>query len=106
MNMAMIGHNVSGIDIDVEVRVFNSIQRDVGGPVSRSLTLPAGSTIADIFSQLNIREKDVFLVWCNGRDVTRRMPGEINTDFAPEHGDVIAISGAVPYSWGYGSPIV
>lgn len=105
-NMSMLGHNTSGIDIEIEVRLFNSIQRDVGGPVSRTLTLPAGSTVTDIFSQLRIREQDVFLVWCNGRDVTKSMPGEINTDFAPDHGDVIAISGAVPYSWGFGSPIV
>lgn len=104
--MNMIGHNTKDIDIEIEVRLFNSIHRDLGGPVSRPMTLPAGGTVADIFSRLGVCERHVFLVWCNGRDVTRDMPGTINTGFAPEHGDIIAISGAVPYSWGFGSPIV
>lgn len=102
----MMGHNASGIEIEIEVRLFNSIQRNVGGNIKRSLTLPAGSTVGDVFSQLRIREEDVFLVWCNGRDITRTMPGTVNMEFVPDHGDVIAISGAVPYSWGLGSPVV
>jgi len=104
--MSMIGHNTSGIDIEIEVRLFNSIQRDVGGSIQRPMTLPAGATVADILSRLQINLRDVFLVFCNGRDVTRDMPGTIDTDYAPEQGDVIAISGAIPYSWGYGAPVV
>ncbi len=106
MATSMMGHNAAGIEIEIEVRLFNSIQRDVGGAVKRPMTLSAGSSIGDVFSRLGIREHDVFLVWCNGRDITHDMPGTINTDYVPEHGDVIAISGAVPYSWGFGSPIV
>jgi len=102
----MIGHNAAGIEIEIEVRVFNSIKRQIGGDVKRSMMLPAGSTMGDVLNRLNIREQDVFLVWCNGRDVTREMPGTVNMDFAPDHGDTIAISGAVPYSWGLGSPVV
>jgi len=33
-------------------------------------------------------------------------PGEDHAVQVADHGDVIAISGAVPYSWGFGSPIV
>lgn len=102
----MMGHNASGIEILIEVRVFNSVQRKIGGDVTRSMSLPAGSTVRDVFTHLNIREQDVFLVWCNGRDITRTMPGTVNMEFVPDHGDTIAISGAVPYSWGLGSPVV
>jgi hypothetical protein len=43
----------------------------------------------------------------NGRDIT---PGLVGGDIKDYHvlddGDVIALSGAVPYSYGYGSPVV
>ncbi len=106
MSHAEIGHNTGGLEIEVEVRVFNSIQQKTGGNVSRAMTLPAGGTVGDILSRLKVNATDVFLVWCNGRDITRDLNSGVNTDFAPEHGDIIAVSGAVPYSWGYGSPIV
>jgi hypothetical protein len=106
MSYAEIGHNAGGIDIEVEVRVFNSIQQKIGGKIARPMTLPAGGTVGDILSRLKVSAEDVFLVWCNGRDITRDLNSGVNVDFAPEHGDVIAVSGAVPYSWGFGSPIV
>ncbi len=107
MPQAAIGHNVSGIEIEIEVRLFNSVLQRVGGDVSRPMVLPAGSSVADVLAQLRIRTGDVFLVMCNGRDITRGLISDgINVEFAPEHGDVIAISGAVPYSWGYGAPVV
>ena len=103
---ADIGHNTDGLDIEIEVRVFNSIQQKIGGRIARPMPLPAGGTVGDILANLKVNEKDVFLVWCNGRDITRDLNSGVNTSFAPEHGDVIAVSGAVPYSWGFGSPIV
>jgi hypothetical protein len=49
----------------------------------------------------------VFLVLRNGRDVTPGLVGaEVNVETALEDGDVIAFSGPVPYSYGYGAPVV
>ncbi len=46
-------------------------------------------------------------VLVNGRDIT---PGLVGDDIRDYHvlddGDVIALSGEVPYSYGYGSPVV
>jgi hypothetical protein len=43
----------------------------------------------------------------NGRDIT---PGRVGDGIRDYHvlddGDVVALSGAVPYSYGYGSPVV
>ena len=42
----------------------------------------------------------------NGRDVTPLLNGGIETGHLLEDGDVVALSGPVPCSWGYGSPVV
>ena len=105
---ATIGHNTAGLTIDIEVRLFNSLTRH--GPADRrprTMTLPAGATIADIVARLQLPEKDIFLVLRNGRDVTPGLVGApVRTTAALDDGDVIAFSGPVPYSYGYGAPIV
>lgn len=102
-----IGHNVGGITVTVEVRLFNSLHKYGGadGPVV-SLALPAGSSVGDILQRLSIPADRVYLALRNGRDITRGLHAPINTDTALDEGDVIAFSGPVPYSWGYGSPVV
>ena len=44
----------------------------------------------------------------NGRDVTPGIyrGGVVNTEAVLDDGDVIAVSGPVPYSWAYGAPVV
>ena len=42
----------------------------------------------------------------NGRDITPSLYGGVNTQTVLNEDDVIAFSGPVPYSWGYGSAIV
>jgi hypothetical protein len=43
----------------------------------------------------------------NGRDITPGLVGDSIRDYhVLDDGDVIALSGAVPYSYGYGSPVV
>jgi hypothetical protein len=49
---------------------------------------------------------EVFLALRNGRDVTASLHAELNTERTIDDGDVVALSGPVPYSWGYGSPVV
>lgn len=103
----LMGHNVGGIEVTVEVRLFNSLHRfdgRAGGPMA--LSLPAGSSIGDILRTLGIPLQKVFLALRNGRDVTPSLHTAINTEAVLDDGDVIALSGPVPYSWGYGSPVV
>ncbi len=103
-----IGHNSQGIVIDVEVRMFNSIIRYANGNgATQRLSLPAGTTVGELADRLRIPRGELFLVLVNGRDIT---PGLVGTEVKDYHliedGDVVAFSGAVPYSYGYGSPVV
>ncbi len=103
-----IGHNSQGVAINVEVRMFNSITRFANGESSRrSLSLPAGITVGELAERLRIPLGEIFLVLVNGRDIT---PGLVGADVKEYHliedGDVVAFSGAVPYSYGYGAPVV
>jgi hypothetical protein len=75
----------------------------------RHLELPAGSDVGDVIKQLNIPKDEVFLVLANGRDISPGVIpklGNARMGYVIEDGDVIALSGPVPYSWGYGAPIV
>lgn len=106
MRHSALGHNVDSITLEVRIRLFNSLSRFTTGGPERRLAMPAGSTVGDILSTLGIPRSEVCLVLCNGRDVTPSLHGAINTERAVEDGDVVALSGPVPYSWGYGSPVV
>jgi hypothetical protein len=107
MDHGLIGHNVGDLTIAVEVRLFNSLSRFGGreGP-RRILSLPAGGTLGDVLDRLRIPQSEVFLALQNGRDVTASLHTGINTERTLDEGDVVALSGPVPYSWGYGSPVV
>ena len=107
MNL-QLGHNIRDLVITVEVRLFNSITRFAGaGGSRRRMTLAAGTTLGELADQLSIPRGEVFLVLVNDRDVT---PGRVGQGFNAGHqveaGDVVALSGAVPYSYGYGAPVV
>ncbi len=98
------GANAAHIALAVEVRLFNSLARQ--RRARDRLTLPAGSTVGDVLRHCGVAANEVFLVLCNGRDVTASLHTGPNLDRALDDGDVIALSGPVPYSWGYGSPVV
>lgn len=107
MDRGLLGHNVTGVTVRIEVRLFNSLARFAGrNGTHHSLVLPAGSTIGDVLGRLSIPPGEVFLAFRNGRDVTAGLRSPVNTERAVDDGDVIALSGPVPYSWGYGSPVV
>jgi len=55
---------------------------------------------------MRIPSGEVFLALQNGRDVTASLYADLNTERTVDDGDVVALSGPVPYSWGYGSPVV
>ncbi len=104
----MMGHNSEGVTIKVEVRLFNSVgvynREKNGWPV---VTLPAGGNIGDVARELGVPKEKIFVAWVNGKDVTPGLIGaEMREGYELEDGDVIAFSGPVPYSYGYGAPVV
>ncbi len=107
MDRSLIGHNSADVVVQIEVRFFNSLAKyHPGGEERCRLDLPAGSNVGDVLERFGIEKDDVYLVLCNGRDVTPNLEGGVRTEFQMGEGDVIALSGPVPYSWGYGSPVV
>jgi hypothetical protein len=105
---SVIGHNSGDVTVKVSLRLFNSLTRFREGdePVSE-FELEAGATVGDLARRLRIPIDALYLVLVNGRDVT---PGLIGTRVRDYHvledGDRVAFSGAVPYSFGYGAPVV
>lgn len=108
MSKAFIGHNSDQGTVTIESRLFNSLTKFKGQRSSRAnFTLPSGSTVYDVLKAWGLPKSEVFLCLRNGRDVTPGLVGvEINADAVLHDGDVVAFSGPVPYSYGYGAPIV
>ena len=107
MNLPSIGHNRTGLVIQTEVRMFNSLARHNGAPLEpKILSIAAGSTLGDLLREMELPAARVHLALVNGRDVTPHLEGGIETGHPLQDGDVVALSGPVPYSWGYGSPVV
>ena len=108
MTKNLIGHNSAELTVKIEVRLFNSLAKFLPKEEKTPrLTFKAGSTIVDILDLMEIPKSEVFLALCNGRDVSPGLIADgINAGYAFEEGDVIALSGPVPFSWGYGAPVV
>ena len=98
----------ASVTVTVEVRLFNCIARYAGrSGWRRRLEVPVGTAVGEIAERLGIPFERLFLVLVNGRDITPGLVGDrVNGGHQVEEGDVIAFSGAVPYSYGYGSPVV
>lgn len=103
----MMGHNIGDITVTIEVRLFNSLSGYSGnGGKPVTLPIPAGSSVGDVLRTLKIPGEKVFLALRNGRDITPSLHDPVNEDAILDEGDVLGLSGPVPYSWGYGAPIV
>lgn len=106
---SLMGHNVQGMVISVEVRFFNSLARYSGcDGLVRRLEMQAGASIGDLIDMFKLPVRDVFLVMRNGKDINAGIyqGGAVDRGAEIDDGDVIAFSGPVPYSWGYGAPVV
>jgi len=107
-NGPRIGDNSRDQTITVEVRLFNCLAQyaDRSG-WRRKLQVPVGTAVGELALLLGIPLERLFLILVNGRDITPGLVGDrVKENHQVEEGDVIAFSGAVPYSYGYGSPVV
>ena len=99
-------HDCADLSIEFELRSFNRIQPPDGdGVVNSKLELAAGSTIGDVLQRFGIPTGELFIALINGRDLSLG-PSELRLERLLDEGDVLALSGPVPHSWGYRAPIV
>ena len=106
---APIGHNADGVKIRVQVRFFNTLSRFTQSPAFREdVEVAVDASVGDLIERFKLPIAGIFLVLRNGRDITPGIyqGGVVNTDAGLSDGDVIAFSGPVPYSYGYGAPVV
>lgn len=86
----------------IEIRLFNSLRKY--GP--RTLEVEEGSPVSQVIRQLGIPPNEIFVVLLNGRNITSGSGRGIEGHFQLQSGDVLALSGPVPWSRAYGSAVV
>ena len=91
--------------LQIKVKMFNSLTKYAGGNTPVELDVPVGTMISDLVKRFQVPQDRIHLVLINGRDTCERM-GEVNMERELENGDVVAMSGPIPYSYGYGAPVV
>lgn len=86
----------------IEVRIYNSLQRFVEVP---RLMLEAKDpiTVAKIVRNLRIDGDEVYVAFKNGKPLGRGLAAAAETVITD--GDILALSGPIPFSWGYGAPV-
>ncbi len=79
-----------------------------GEGLVQHLEVPADETLGSLIGRLGMPKHEIFLVLRNGRDISPGLyeAGNVNVEAGLNDGDVIAFSGPVPYSYGYGAPVV
>jgi hypothetical protein len=94
--------------VEIEVRLFNSLARYARHQAPRfPLRLAPAATVGDALARLAIPRRRIFVLWLNGRNIK----AGVGFDAAIEEhrpltsGDVLALSGPVPYSSAYGTPV-
>ena len=94
--------------IEIEIRLFNALARYAGKNNPMRLELPSRSTVGDVLQRLPVPEKEIFLLTHNGRNLMCGFGfgSGIETAHELEDGDVVALSGPIPFSRGYGSPVI
>ena len=103
----MLGHNIQNITMTVEVRLFNSLTKfSDDGLMPLVMEMPAGSSVGDVLRELKISGNKIQLALLNGRDITPSLHTAVNENAVLDEGDVLGLSSPVPYSWGYGAPVV
>ncbi len=94
--------------IEIEVARFNSLHPGGAPPSPVRLVLPEGATVGDALERVTDGGERPFLVLLNGRNILRGFgpTADVEHHLPLRDGDRLALSGPIPYSRGYGSPVV
>ncbi len=89
----------------VEVRLFNTLARYAPRGESRvHVELRPGATVRTVLGCLQIPPHELYVAMRNGTDAELLAPEPL--DLPLREGDALALSGPVPWSWGYGAPVI
>ncbi|MDX1594164.1 MAG: hypothetical protein R3298_07940 [Gammaproteobacteria bacterium] len=94
--------------IEIEIRLFNSLARYAPSRDARfALRLPDTATVADALRRLQIPRGRIFVLWLNGLNLKEGVgfEAEIESGRPLSSGDILALSGPIPYSTAYGTPV-
>ena len=94
--------------VEIEIRLFNSLGRYAPSAGHRfALRLPGAATVGDALARLAIPRGRIFVLWLNGRNLKEGVgfAAAIEEQTALASGDVLALSGPIPYSTAYGTPV-
>ncbi len=94
--------------IEITIRLFNSLSRYADGGKPFSMALQDNMTVGEALKILPAPESEIFLLLHNGRNIMQGYGcnSGIEKEHILEHGDVLAFSGPVPFSRGYGAAVV
>lgn len=88
--------------IEIELRLFNSLARyGRSGP----LQIQQKTTVGDVLKRLAIPEHKIYVSWLNGHNISTALGGAVESHRELRAGDVLALSGPVPFSRSYGTPV-
>jgi hypothetical protein len=98
----------AGSVIQVEVRLFNTLSKYARDGARFCFNLPSRATVGDVLRRLDVPESEIFLLLHNGRNIMRGFGfnSGLERERVLANGDVLAFSGPVPFSRGYGSPVI
>ena len=92
--------------MELEVCLFNSLRKySANGMVFRT-SVPPGTTMADLLRRLALPRREIYVAFRNGTSITHDLGKRIEEDMVLADGDRVAFSGPVPFSRGYGAPVI
>jgi len=92
--------------MELEICLFNSLRKYGTGDMIFRKILPEGATVAELLRDLDLPTHEIYVAFRNGASITHDLGKRFAEDTVLAHGDRVAFSGPVPFSRGYGAPVV
>ena len=92
--------------MEIEVALFNSLGRFSEKREPLRIKVARGSRVGDLVGRLGIPRDQIYVAFVNGRCVMADLGRQLEDWVELSDGDRVAFSGPVPFSRGYGAPVV
>ena len=92
--------------MELEICLFNSLRKYRSGEAIFRAVLPEGTTVGELLHHLALPVHEIYVAFRNGMSITHELGQKLALDTVLAPGDRVAFSGPVPFSRGYGAPVV